>query len=53
MNSSDTAQIFLEDVRVPASNIIGEEGKGFLYQMLQVDHDNCHIPTNNGRIQSF
>lgn len=35
MHSSDTAQIFLEDVRVPAKNIIGEEGLGFMYQMLQ------------------
>ena len=35
MNSSDTAQIFFEDVRVPAKNIIGDEGKGFMYQMMQ------------------
>jgi len=35
MHCSDTAQIFLEDVRVPAKNIIGEEGLGFMYQMLQ------------------
>uniref|UniRef100_A0A023GIA3 Acyl-CoA dehydrogenase/oxidase C-terminal domain-containing protein n=1 Tax=Amblyomma triste TaxID=251400 RepID=A0A023GIA3_AMBTT len=33
--SSDTAQIFFEDVRVPAKNIVGEEGMGFVYQMLQ------------------
>lgn len=33
--SSDTAQFFFEDVRVPAKNIIGEEGMGFIYQMLQ------------------
>lgn len=36
MWSSDTVQIFLEDVRVPAKNIIGQEGLGFYYQMLQV-----------------
>ena len=35
MNSSDTGLIFFEDVRVPCSNIIGEEGMGFTYQMLQ------------------
>ena len=33
--SSDTAQIFFEDVRVPKTNIIGEEGMGFIYQMEQ------------------
>ncbi|XP_054716288.1 probable acyl-CoA dehydrogenase 6 [Uloborus diversus] len=33
--SSDTGQFFFEDVRVPAKNIIGEEGMGFIYQMLQ------------------
>ncbi len=33
--SSDTAQIFFEDVRVPAKNIIGDEGMGFVYQMIQ------------------
>lgn len=36
---SDTAQIFFEDVRVPKSHIIGEEGKGFLYQMLQFQEE--------------
>ena len=36
MRSSDTAQIFFEDVRVPAKNIIGDEGMGFTYQMIQV-----------------
>ena len=35
MHSSDTGLIFFEDVRVPAANIIGEEGMGFTYQMLQ------------------
>ena len=35
MHSSDTGLIFFEDVRVPAANIVGEEGMGFTYQMLQ------------------
>ena len=35
MHSSDTGLIFFEDVKVPAANIIGEEGMGFTYQMLQ------------------
>ena len=39
MRSSDTAQIFLEDVRVPKSYIIGKEGKGFIYQMLQFQEE--------------
>ncbi|MAY19256.1 MAG: acyl-CoA dehydrogenase [Erythrobacteraceae bacterium] len=35
MHSSDTTQVFFEDVRVPQRNRIGEEGKGFAYQMAQ------------------
>jgi citronellyl-CoA dehydrogenase len=39
MRSSDTAQIFFEDVRVPKRNRIGEEGKGFTYQMVQFQEE--------------
>jgi citronellyl-CoA dehydrogenase len=39
MRSSDTAQLFFEDVRVPRRNRIGEEGKGFTYQMLQFQEE--------------
>lgn len=35
MWSSDTAQIFFDDVRVPQRYRIGEENRGFTYQMLQ------------------
>ncbi len=35
MRCSDTAQIHLEDVRVPQRFLIGEENKGFTYQMIQ------------------
>jgi citronellyl-CoA dehydrogenase len=39
MNSSDTAQIHFDDVRVPQANRIGEEGMGFTYQMLQFQEE--------------
>lgn len=29
----------MEDVRVPRSYVIGEEGKGFTYQMLQFQEE--------------
>ncbi|MGH7820308.1 MAG: acyl-CoA dehydrogenase family protein, partial [Candidatus Binatia bacterium] len=32
---SDTGQLFLEDVRVPVANTIGEAGRGFQQQMMQ------------------
>jgi alkylation response protein AidB-like acyl-CoA dehydrogenase len=31
MHSQDTAELFFNDVRVPAANLMGEAGKGFSY----------------------
>ncbi|MGJ8686354.1 MAG: acyl-CoA dehydrogenase family protein [Spongiibacteraceae bacterium] len=39
MRSSDTAQVFFDNVRVPQRNLIGEEGSGFVYQMLQFQEE--------------
>lgn len=39
MRSSDTAQIFFDDVRVPKSNRIGDEGAGFTLQMMQFQEE--------------
>ncbi|WP_169543257.1 acyl-CoA dehydrogenase family protein [Sneathiella aquimaris] len=39
MRSSDTAQLYFDNVRVPQRNIIGEEGMGFTYQMLQFQEE--------------
>ncbi|KAA1190526.1 acyl-CoA dehydrogenase [Pseudohalioglobus sediminis] len=39
MRSSDTAQLFFDDVVVPQSYRIGEEGKGFTYQMMQFQEE--------------
>ena len=34
--AADTAELFFEDVRVPVSNLLGEEGKGFSYLMTEL-----------------
>ncbi len=39
MHSSDTAQLFFDEVRVPQRNRIGEENKGFIYQMEQFQEE--------------
>jgi citronellyl-CoA dehydrogenase len=36
---SDTAELFFNDVRIPAANLIGNEGEGFFYQMMQFQHE--------------
>ena len=42
MRSSDTAQVFFDEVRVPQRNRIGEEGQGFVYQMLQFQEERLY-----------
>jgi len=39
MRASDTAQIFFDEVRVPQRHLIGKEGMGFTYQMLQFQEE--------------
>ena len=39
MRASDTCPVFLEDVRVPQSNRIGQEGMGFMMQMVQFQEE--------------
>lgn len=46
MHSSDTAQIFFEDVRVPQRNLIGVEGLGFTYQMVQFQEERLFAALN-------
>ena len=39
MDASDTAQLFFDNVRVPRRNLIGQEGMGFTFQMLQFQEE--------------
>jgi citronellyl-CoA dehydrogenase len=39
MHSSDTALLYFDNVRVPRRNLIGQEGMGFTYQMLQFQEE--------------
>ncbi|NQY33741.1 MAG: acyl-CoA dehydrogenase family protein [Alteromonadaceae bacterium] len=43
MRSSDTAQIFFDDVRVSQKNLIGREGAGFIMQMQQFQEERLYV----------
>jgi acyl-CoA dehydrogenase len=39
----DTAELFFEDCRVPASNLLGEENKGFKYMMEKLQQERLDV----------
>lgn len=43
MQAQDTAELFFEDMQVPAANLIGEEGEGYAYAMTQLAHERLLI----------
>ena len=46
MNSSDTATLFFDNVRVPARNVVGQEGMGFQMQMMQFQEERLWAAAN-------
>jgi acyl-CoA dehydrogenase len=42
-DAADTSELFFEDVRVPITNCLGEEGKGFIYLMSQLPQERLAI----------
>lgn len=42
-HSADTSEMFFEDVRVPQSSCLGQEGKGFAYLMSQLPQERLSI----------
>lgn len=47
MHSSDTAQLFFDEVRVPRANLIGQEGTGFMMQMLQFQEERLYAAASS------
>jgi alkylation response protein AidB-like acyl-CoA dehydrogenase len=43
LKAQDTAEMFFDDVRVPVSNLLGEEGKGFVYLMEKLPQERLTI----------
>jgi alkylation response protein AidB-like acyl-CoA dehydrogenase len=43
IKGSPTREVYLDNVRIPADRIIGEEGKGFEYAMQTLDHTRVTI----------
>lgn len=43
MKAQDTAELFFENVQVPAENLLGEEGHGFFYLMQELPQERLSI----------
>ncbi len=53
MNASDTAQLFFDNVHVPKRYLIGQEGLGFTFQMLQFQEERLWGAANSLRMMDL
>ena len=53
MRSSDTAQVFFDNVRVPRKHLVGEEGMGFQYQMMQFQEERLFAAAGNLKTMEY
>ncbi|MDP6842239.1 MAG: acyl-CoA dehydrogenase family protein [Rhodospirillales bacterium] len=47
-NKHSLNEVFFEDVRVPAENLVGEEGQGWTYAKFLLGHERAHISDIGG-----
>ena len=43
LHSQDTSELFMDNVRVPAECLLGQEGKGFAYMMNELAWERMHV----------
>jgi acyl-CoA dehydrogenase len=43
LHSADTSELFFDDVRIPAENLIGDEGHGFRYLMQELPWERLQL----------
>ena len=46
-DAADTSELFFNDVRVPMTNCLGEEGKGFIYLMSELPQERLSIAVSS------
>ncbi|RKJ99190.1 acyl-CoA dehydrogenase family protein [Alicycliphilus denitrificans] len=50
LHAQDTAELFFDNVRVPASNLLGEQNKGFIYLMEQLPQERLVIALRSAMV---
>jgi len=53
LKAQDTSELFFQDVRIPKANLLGEEGRGFVYLMQDLPQERLSVAVSaNGMCQA-